>query len=113
MARGFGSQAPGGSGLSAADSAHRGSGPEGPEGPEGSVSVRCFPESDEQFSAHVHEVIANSWEPARNAEALLAVVRRRLADRYPNATIQPRNQLAELGPHQRQTWYAYRDGRAA
>jgi hypothetical protein len=107
MARGFGSQARSGrSRLSAADSGHEGSGPEGP------ISVRCFPASDEQFSAYVHEVIADCWDPARNSEGLLAVVRPRLADRYPFASIHPRNELAELGPHQRQTWYAYRDGRA-
>jgi hypothetical protein len=75
--------------------------------------VRCFPSSDGQFYTYVQEVIADSWELARGSEALIAAVHSKLAARYPLATIHPRDELAELGPHERQTWYVYRDGRAA
>jgi hypothetical protein len=84
-----------------------------PDDGEGPVAVRCFPSSDAQFRDYVQALVAESFQLVRNSEALLAEVRSKLAARYPLATIYPRDELAELGPQESQTWYAFRDGRAA
>lgn len=75
--------------------------------------MRCFPSSDDQFQAYVQQVIADSWPRSSTSEDLLGDVRAKLVGRYPLATIQPRNALAELVTDDFPTWYVYRDGRAA
>ena len=75
--------------------------------------LRCFPGSDRGFVADVHGLIASSWQSAADPDDLLEIVAEKLARKYPFATIQPRHPLAELGAEQWDTWYVYRDGRAA
>lgn len=75
--------------------------------------LRCFPGTDRGFVADVHGLIAKSWQSATDPDDLLEIVAEELARKYPSATIQPRDPLAELGAEQWDTWYVYRDGRAA
>jgi hypothetical protein len=77
------------------------------------VVVRCFPRSDGDFETYVRGILEHTLQTAEDARTLLAAVIGELQARYPAATIQPRDELAEFGADDWSTWYVYRDGRAA
>ena len=46
----------------------------------------------------------------RSSERLIAAVQKKLRDRYPNAKVQRRDSLADVGDEGPEVWYCYRDG---
>jgi hypothetical protein len=72
--------------------------------------VHLYPENDRDFAHAVEEVITDSYRHPVRRETLLDQVRRRLAERYPAASIHPRDPLAANGESS-ELWYCYRDGR--
>jgi hypothetical protein len=68
------------------------------------VGVRCYPITDELFSAEVHALV-DAWSDGEiNAKSLAS----QLATAYPSIKVVGQEPLAVLGSHR--VLYVYRDG---
>lgn len=77
------------------------------------VTVHCFPSADEEFEATAQQLVTESWERVHSTEGVIAEVQAALRELYPQAIVRLRDAQAELGESSVQTFYAFRDGRAA
>lgn len=76
-----------------------------------SVAARTFPSGDPAFEQEVARALEDGRREVDDAEALRAVVTRRLRAAYPGARVIRQASMASVVDSE-EVWYVYRDGRA-
>jgi hypothetical protein len=71
------------------------------------VRINTFPSDDEEFARFAADLVAAL---ADVSEGILAWLESALRERYPQASVAQRSELAEMFPLEPFTVYAYRDG---
>lgn len=75
-----------------------------------SIAARTFPSADTTFAAEVAQALEDGRREVDDADALRAVVTRRLQSAYPDARVVPQSPMASVIDSE-DVWYVYRDGR--
>jgi hypothetical protein len=71
------------------------------------VQVNTFPSDDDEFAHFAAELVAGLSEIS---DGLVAWLESALRQRYPQATVARRSELADMFPIESLTVYAFRDG---